>query len=103
MIEAKAWGKPYTEGVGQAKSYAAKLAVRFSYAANGQAIYGSDIVTGAEGDVAQYPSPEELGLNGLELPLSTIDPLSQAATLCGYAPDVCDPPNSGAGPGSSER
>ena len=31
-IEAKAWDKPYTEGVGQAKSYAAKLAVRFAYA-----------------------------------------------------------------------
>jgi type I restriction enzyme R subunit len=30
-IEAKAWDKPYTEGVGQAKSYAAKLAVRFAY------------------------------------------------------------------------
>ena len=26
VIEAKAWDKPYTEGVGQAKSYAAKLA-----------------------------------------------------------------------------
>lgn len=32
LIEAKAWDKPYTEEVGQAKSYAAKLAVRFTYA-----------------------------------------------------------------------
>ena len=60
VIEAKAWDKPYTEGVGQAKSYAAKLAVRFTYATNGQAIYGIDMVSGAEGDVAQYPSPDDL-------------------------------------------
>lgn len=60
VIEAKAWGKPYTEGVGQAKSYAAKLAVRHTYATNGQAIYGIDMQTGVEGDVAAYPSPDEL-------------------------------------------
>jgi len=60
VIEAKAWDKPLTEGVGQAKNYAAKLAVRFTYATNGQAIYGIDMATGAEGDVASYPSPDDL-------------------------------------------
>ncbi len=60
VVEAKAWGKPHTEGVGQAKRYAAKLAVRFTYATNGQAIYGIDMATGAEGDVTGYPSPDEL-------------------------------------------
>ena len=60
VIEAKAWDKPHTEGVGQAKSYAAKLGVRFTYATNGQAIYGIDMASGAEGDVAGYPSPDEL-------------------------------------------
>ncbi|MDP3251308.1 MAG: DEAD/DEAH box helicase family protein [Hydrogenophaga sp.] len=60
VIEAKAWDKPLTEGVGQAKSYAAKLAVRYSYATNGQAIYGIDMTTGVEVDVASYPSPDEL-------------------------------------------
>nr|WP_201449963.1 DEAD/DEAH box helicase family protein [Hydrogenophaga sp. PBL-H3] len=60
VIEAKAWNKPLTEGVGQAKSYAAKLAVRHTYATNGQAIYGIDMATGAEGEVASYPSPDEL-------------------------------------------
>lgn len=60
VIEAKAWDKPLTEGVGQAKSYAAKLAVRYTYATNGQAIYGIDMVTGAEGEVAGYPSPDHL-------------------------------------------
>ena len=59
-VEAKAWDKPYTEGVGQTKNYATKLAVRFAYATNGQAIYGIDMKTGAEGDLARYPSPEEL-------------------------------------------
>jgi type I restriction enzyme R subunit len=60
VLEAKAWDKPCTEGVGQAKSYAAKLAVRHAYSSNGQAIYGIDMHTGAEGDVALYPSPDEL-------------------------------------------
>ena len=60
VIEAKAWDKPYTEGLAQAKQYAAKLAVRFTYATNGQQIYGVDMSTGQEGDVATYPTPDEL-------------------------------------------
>ena len=60
VIEAKAWDKPLTEGVGQAKRYAAKLALRFTYATNGQAIYGIDMDTGVEGEVPSYPSPDEL-------------------------------------------
>jgi type I restriction enzyme R subunit len=60
VVEAKAWGKPYTEGVGQAKSYADKLAVRFAYATNGQQIYGIDMHAGSEGDVAAFPTPDEL-------------------------------------------
>ena len=38
-VEAKAWGQELTEGVGQAKDYAAKLAIRYTYATNGQGIY----------------------------------------------------------------
>jgi type I restriction enzyme R subunit len=60
VIEAKAWDKAHTEGLGQAKKYAAKLAVRFTYSTNGQAIYSVDMATGAEGEVASYPSPDEL-------------------------------------------
>lgn len=60
VVEAKAWDKPHTEGVGQAKRYADKLAVRFTYATNGQAIYAIDMATGTEGDVPAYPSPDEL-------------------------------------------
>jgi hypothetical protein len=40
-IEAKAWDKPYTEGVSQAKSNATKLVVRFAYSTNDQKILGS--------------------------------------------------------------
>ena len=60
VIEAKAWDKPLTEGVGQAKSYADKLKVRYTYSTNGQAIYGIDMLTGVEGEVASYSSPDEL-------------------------------------------
>ena len=60
VVEAKAWNKPYTEGVRQAKGYAERLSVRFAYATNGQAIYGIDMATGAEGDAPHYPGPEEL-------------------------------------------
>ena len=60
VIEAKAWDKPYTEGVGQAKGYAERLGTRFAYATNGQAIYGIDMETGAEGDTPHYPSPDDL-------------------------------------------
>jgi type I restriction enzyme R subunit len=58
--EAKAWDKPLTEGVGQAKDYATKMAVRFAYATNGQGIYGIDMQTGKEGELPRYPTPEEL-------------------------------------------
>jgi type I restriction enzyme R subunit len=60
VIEAKAWGKPLTEGVGQAKAYAEKIAVRFAYATNGQGIYGIDMQTGKESELPFYPAPDEL-------------------------------------------
>jgi len=60
VIEAKAWDEALTEGVGQAKNYADKLAIRHTYATNGQGIYAIDMQTGAEGEVAAYPTPDEL-------------------------------------------
>jgi len=60
VVEAKAWDEQLTEGVGQAKNYADKLAIRFTYATNGQGLYGIDMETGREGDVPHYPSPDEL-------------------------------------------
>ncbi|SFN92736.1 EcoAI/FtnUII family type I restriction enzme subunit R [Nitrosospira briensis] len=60
VVEAKAWDKALTEGVAQAKDYAEKLAVRFTYSSNGQGIYGIDMESAVEGEIARYPSPEEL-------------------------------------------
>lgn len=60
VVEAKAWGKPLTEGVAQAKDYAGRLSVRFAFATNGQSIYAVDMETGKEGEVLHYPSPDEL-------------------------------------------
>jgi type I restriction enzyme R subunit len=60
VTEAKAWAKPLTEGVAQAKDYATKMAVRFAYATNGQGIYGVDMQTGKEGELLRYPTPDEL-------------------------------------------
>jgi type I restriction enzyme R subunit len=60
VVEAKAWDKALTEGVGQAKDYAGKLAVRFTYSTNGQGIYGIDMATGAEGQQSSFPTPEAL-------------------------------------------
>ena len=58
--EAKAWDEELTEGVAQAKNYAGKLAVRYTYATNGQGIYAIDMLTGKEGEIAAYPTPDEL-------------------------------------------
>jgi len=60
VVEAKALDKELTEGVGQAKLYAGKMAIRFTYSTNGQGIYGIDMAEGTEGAISQYPSPEEL-------------------------------------------
>jgi len=60
VVEAKAWDEELTEGVGQAKNYAEKLGIRFTYATNGQGIYGIDMDTGKEGELAAYPTPDEL-------------------------------------------
>jgi type I restriction enzyme R subunit len=58
--EAKAWDEALTAGVGQAKDYAAKLAIRFAYSTNGKGVYAIDMETGKEGEVAAYPTPDEL-------------------------------------------
>jgi type I restriction enzyme R subunit len=60
VVEAKAWEKPLTEGVAQAKNYAEKLAIRYTYSTNGQGIYGIDMSEGSESEVPCYPSPDEL-------------------------------------------
>jgi type I restriction enzyme R subunit len=60
VIEAKRAALHYTEGLAQAKAYAAKLETRFTYATNGKQIYAVDMQSGREQDVLRFPSPEEL-------------------------------------------
>lgn len=89
VVEAKAWNKPLTEGVGQAKDYAGKLRVKFAYSTNGQGIYQVDMAyesyesyrphetyascethesytsyeihrTYKETEIPRYPTPDEL-------------------------------------------
>jgi type I restriction enzyme R subunit len=60
IIEAKAIDKGPTEGVGQAKSQAAKLEIDYTYSTNGKEIYEISMKTGTEGFVKRFPSPDEL-------------------------------------------
>jgi len=60
VVEAKPDTAPLTEGVAQAKDYAGKLQLRFTYASNGLGVYAIDMASGEEGPVAAFPSPEEL-------------------------------------------
>ena len=60
VVEAKSNEYSVGEGVGQAKEYAAKLQIAFTYAANGVEIYQINMLTGAEGLVKNFPTPEEL-------------------------------------------
>lgn len=60
VIEAKARDRDYSEGVGQAKDYAERLNIRFTYSTNGLRIYGMDMQEGTEGEVSSFPTPDEL-------------------------------------------
>lgn len=60
VIEAKSDEQEVGEGVGQAKLYAKKLALNFTYATNGKEIYEINLQTGKEALVNSFPSPIEL-------------------------------------------
>ena len=60
VIEAKKRELPVSDGAGQAKAYAEKLNIRTAYATNGDGLYRIDMETGEEGELACYPTPEEL-------------------------------------------
>ena len=66
VIEAKRVKLGVTEGLGQAKKYAEKLETRIAFSTNGLGIYRVDMQTGEEGEVDQYPSPEELWQQNFE-------------------------------------
>jgi type I restriction enzyme R subunit len=60
VIEAKAENLEATEGVAQAKTYAQKLHIDYTYATNGKEIYEISMKTGKEGIITDFPTPEEL-------------------------------------------
>jgi len=70
VIEAKSDEKEVVEGIPQAKDYAERLNIRFTYACNGNEIWqidmgvkddkGNYIIPSTEGPVNKFPSPQEL-------------------------------------------
>lgn len=60
IVEAKQLELPATEGLAQAKSYAQKLQINYTYATNGKEIYQASMKTGTEGLVEKFPTPDEL-------------------------------------------
>ena len=60
VIEAKALKYGPTEGVSQAKIYAEKLGLEYTYSTNGKQIYEIHLKSGKENLVDNFPTPEEL-------------------------------------------
>jgi type I restriction enzyme R subunit len=60
VIEAKAENLLATEGVAQAKAYAQKLQIEYTYSTNGREIYEMSLKSGQEGNIADFPTPDEL-------------------------------------------
>lgn len=60
VIEAKAENLSASEGVTQAKSYAKKLNIDYTYATNGREIYEMSLKSGRESNIDNFPTPDEL-------------------------------------------
>ncbi len=60
VVEAKSSVQAVGEGVAQAKQYAEKLQLRYTYATNGREIYQINMETGDERLVDRFLSPQEL-------------------------------------------
>ncbi|NOS73298.1 MAG: DEAD/DEAH box helicase family protein [Methyloglobulus sp.] len=60
VVEAKSDELGVGEGVAQAKLYAQKLDIQTTYASNGKELYSICMLSGAEGLVANYLTPDEL-------------------------------------------
>ncbi len=60
IVEAKKDELDVSEGVPQAKEYAERMNIRFTYSCNGDKIWAIDMQTGEEGFVDAFPSPQEL-------------------------------------------
>jgi type I restriction enzyme R subunit len=60
VVEAKAAYKSISDGLQQAKEYAAILDLKFAYATNGHGIVEFDFLTGQERQLETFPGPDEL-------------------------------------------
>lgn len=60
VIEAKAENLEATEGVAQAKAYAKKLQIEYTFATNGKEIYQISMKSGQEENISDFPTPDEL-------------------------------------------
>lgn len=60
IIEAKSALQEVGEGVAQAKLYAHKLDIDFTYSSNGREIYEISMESGNEGLITAFPTPDEL-------------------------------------------
>ncbi len=60
VVEAKADTEEVGAGVGQAKAYAAKLHLDYTYSTNGKGIYEISMKTGREGEIVAFPTPDAL-------------------------------------------
>ena len=60
VIEAKQDELSATEGVAQAKAYAQKMQIEYSYSTNGKEIYQISMKSGKEEPVDAFPTPDEL-------------------------------------------
>lgn len=60
VVEAKAAYKTPSDGLQQAKEYAAILDLKFAYATNGHGIVEFDFLTGQERQLETFPTPDEL-------------------------------------------
>lgn len=90
VVEAKASDLPAGTGMQQAIEYAEKLKLPFAYATNGLEIIEHDFLTGVEGTIARYPSPDDLWFRyktGTALPAE-----SERLLLAPYFVDAGRPP-----------
>jgi type I restriction enzyme R subunit len=60
VVEAKAWDKPVSDGIAQAKFYADQLQIPFAFSTNGREIYSANMLDGAEAKIGSFPSPDDL-------------------------------------------
>lgn len=60
VVEAKSEELSAREGIAQAKRYAERLQVRYTFSTNGHELYQIDMQTGQEGPISEFPSPKDL-------------------------------------------